>query len=313
MRATAEASLCRSLVWHLGYHLISALVGTLHLGLLVYLWIFWGPTNFLALALALLFFEVFTYATITLYLAERRKVQLLLIGQHYRDRCLSHQLDLQQLGQHLEALSHQLHDVEYRLFERWNQRWAAARLGQISARWFGEDVRSLREWILLAAVDCYVKLVRVDPLAHSPHDLLANVCIYLADLWLKPLDEGGTARGADSARNQMYLHLALEELKLIEDSGTRSPELYQQMAACYHRLDERERQVESYEAALKLDPKRDELRYQLGQLQFDMGHQRKGLEIYAHFRKKGDERAAQLLEHYGAQRLLALNLPFETL
>ncbi len=315
-RERAERDFTKILCWHLVYHVVSWLLGALHLGLLLYLCLFQGPSNFLAIALALFFFEIFAYAVLSFYLSEKRKFQLLSVGRSYWGVCSEHCQNLATpplaIGQHLEALSHQLHDLEFRHFpkrETWS--WALGALEKLGTWWHAEDVRALREWLLLAAVECYVQHIRLEPLALLSHTHLANTSIFLADLWLKPDDRLGEdfplpiAQSSDE-RARVFLQVALEEFILLTESSPPTPELYQQIAACYQRLDDREKQAESYQAVLELDASREDIRLQLGQLYFALGQQRKGLEIYAHFKDLGDSRASSLLQHYGAQRVFSL-------
>lgn len=315
-RAQSETDILNVLRWHLGFHVICAQIGALHLGLLLYLCLFHAPSNFLAIALALFFFEVFAYAVLSFYLGEKRKFQLLHLGRKYHsgccDRCREAAHPPLATGEQLEALSHQLHGLEFRHFPR-SGRWykALGSLERLGAWWHAEDVRALREWLLLAAVECYVQHIRIEPLALMSHTRLATTCIYLADLWLKPVEghnENSSLEDAslDGDRARVFLQVALEEFILLTESSSPTPELYQQIAACYQRLDEREKQAESYERVLELDSTREDIRLQLGQLYFALGYQRKGLEIYAYFKDLGDERAQPLLQHYGAQRVFSL-------
>lgn len=276
-----------------------------------------GPSLLLASLLALLFFQVFAYFVVSFYLSEKRKVQLLHIAQEFRRDCseTSHagSETSRLLGQNLEALSHQLHGLEFRFgLGRGLKNKLGELLERMIAWWSGEDIRSVREWLLLSAAGCHVQRIRLDPLCGEAHASLGSTCVYLADLWMsskvrQPEEEVSSAAQFAAQRAQLFLQVALEEFVLLLESTEPTPELYQQLAACYQRLDNREKQAESYGRVLALDPERADVRLHLGQLHFALGQQRKGLEIYAHFKERGDDRATDLLQHYGAQRILALS------
>lgn len=296
---------------HLIFHLTSWLIAIVTVGTLFALAFFWPPSLILAGGLSLFFFELFAYAILSFYLVEKRKAQLLALGRGFRDQIDQSESESDdragRAGRHLQDLAHQLRDAHWRLISPWS---GFGKLGDLAMRfpawWHAEDTKAMREWLLLAAADCQMKRVRKSPLDIDSHSQLAMICIDLADLWIEPTAKGEKSAIASSKRD-IFLQVALEELIILSEIDTPTPELYQKMASCYCRLGDKERQAENFQLALDLAPERIDLRLQLGQLYFALGYQRKGLQVVAHLKERGDERAEDLLQYYGAQRVFSLD------
>lgn len=312
--AQTRAQLTQILQKHLAFHLISWLLALLTGSTLFSLAFFYPPSLLMAGGLSLFFFELFAYAILSFYLVEKKKAQLIEIGRAYLYRISQNNegdKSTAEIGRRLQDLSHQFHDVHWCLIKE-GKLPALRRLASgLPAWWLNGDVRAMREWLLLAAADCQIKGVCKSPLDLDPHAQLAMTCIDLADLSIEPKETGnGQEPLADNVK--MFLQVALEEFMILTEIGMPTPELYQKMASCHCRLGDREKQAENFQRAIKLDPERSDLRFQLGKLYFALGQQRKGLEVAAYFKEKSDARADALLQHYGAQRVFSLDSTLET-
>lgn len=311
LSAQTQARLIQLMRRHLAFHLVSWLIALITVSVLFSLAFFWPPSLLLAGGLSLFFFELLAYAILSFNLVEQRKAQLVEIGQSFRDQIdqlyRSFPDHAAKSGSQMQDLAHQLHDVHWRLIPQWNRGGYLRDLAmRLSAWWHAVDTRALREWLLLNSAEYQMKGVRTSPLDIDSHAQLAMICIDLADLWI-PRDPKGEECLAKAARVSMFLQVALEELIILSEIAPPTPELYQKMASCHCRLGDKEKQAENFQLALALDPERIDLRLQLGQLYFALGQQRKGLQVVAHLKERGDQRGEDLLQHYGAQRVFSLD------
>jgi tetratricopeptide (TPR) repeat protein len=169
----------------------------------------------------------------------------------------------------------------------------------------------LGEVFFLAAGDEHISLIKKDPTNLSYHASLANCYVMLSHHYREPIKAKpllsfpgifiSTAmqktlldKADDGAKN------ALEELSILQTFAPDELWVHDQLAISYKELKMPEKEIEEYEAILRLCPDDQQASLRLGILYFAEGKNAKGLEIYEQLKNIQPILAEELIEHYGA-------------
>ncbi len=93
---------------------------------------------------------------------------------------------------------------------------------------------------------------------------------------------------------------ALEEFTIIYHYAPDDPWIHMQLAQSYRALSMFEKEIEEYEAILKMSPLDQQVLFRLGMLYFEHGQNAKGLQIYEELKRSNLKKAEQLIVFYGA-------------
>ncbi|MGE3954082.1 MAG: hypothetical protein AB7F31_02650 [Parachlamydiales bacterium] len=174
------------------------------------------------------------------------------------------------------------------------------------------ETLQMRTLLLQAAIDEYIKLVRIEPTHLEVHAALANAYVMLSSLYLDPKkaremgQEETLPRRAygeeERAAYRQAAQMAVEEFKILEAYAPNDPWVYTQLAYCYHDLRETDKEIAAYERILELCPDDLETLFKLGIRYFQRGETAKGLKVYQQLKGERYSRAESLLAFYGASR-----------
>lgn len=286
--------------------------------------------EWMALWMALLFCVSFFFFVLRIYYQAQMPEQL---GQlrdefivscreliDYRDeaRCYL------EIARMLEELAAEAQGLEHFIWPlpRWLES-AFDRLSLWMGSWHWKEVLILREMLLIASIDEYIKLVQSDPINVKVHAHLARAYVGLARLFKNEsrserdhvrvaTPSGNSQEGVVllSRRQQLFkpkflraARCAVEEFKIIRELAPNDPWVHAQLASSYGDLQMRSEEIAQYERLLQICPDDDDSRFRLGMLYFQEAANAQGLKMYQHLVESGYPRAHQLLSFYDAWRI----------
>jgi tetratricopeptide (TPR) repeat protein len=93
---------------------------------------------------------------------------------------------------------------------------------------------------------------------------------------------------------------AIEELRILDAYAPNDPWVHSQLAAVYQDLGMIDKEIQEYEAILKLSPKDHDILFRLGVLYFSQGRNAQALNLYEKLKDLKESKAEELLSYYGA-------------
>jgi tetratricopeptide (TPR) repeat protein len=203
-----------------------------------------------------------------------------------------------------------LHGKEYSFYHPPAQlKPLAPLMSKLSCWCHWDDVHSMREMLLVAAIDEHVKLVRCLPTDMTAHTGLANAYVMLSGLYVDPRSMEGfdderwipQNKYGESvkAKFRQMSERAIEEFKILNDYAPRDPWVHAQLAYSYRDLQMPKEEIKEYETILQLCPDDKEVLMKLGQLYFQQGHNAQGLQIYERLKRANYKKAESLIHYYG--------------
>lgn len=269
-----------------------------------------------ALSLCFLFLTGFSYCVLLFYFQTRKPEQLLLLKEDFLDSCRrlisvppgmsQHHLSI---AEALSRLSQYLHDFEWGFYKvpAFFQ-FSAAFVSRFSAFCYWEDVFTLKQLLLTAAIEEHLKQIRVTPTDLEVHASLAGTYVALSKLYRDPIQKATHPRINRLRKLQSqfeekaidYSRLAMEEFKILSQYASNDPWVHEQMALGYKDLGIPEEEIREVEMLLKLRPQDKEILFRLGSLYFSQGLNAKGLLIYDELKRTYYKKAEDLIASYGS-------------
>ena len=96
-----------------------------------------------------------------------------------------------------------------------------------------------------------------------------------------------------------YMLLAIQELKIVHAYLPNNMWTLEQLAICYSELKDTKREAKVLEKLVQIEPENVELLKNLGTLYFQMGRNKKGLEMYENLSAKSIDLAQEMLTFFG--------------
>jgi hypothetical protein len=275
----------------------------------------------LAIHLSLIFVTFFSYFTLRLYFQTRTTERYLTLKQDFIKACknyLNYQEDVPEhhitLANACCRLAAELHGKEYQVYPlpSWFD-FLSPSIEKLSCWFHWKDVHFVKETLLQASVEEYIKLVRLEPTNLEAHAGLANAYVMLSGLYVDPR----TIEGLDDERwippnkyNEAFkqkfrliAERAIEEFKILSDYAPHDPWVHAQLAYSYRDLQMPMEEIQEYETILKLCPEDKETLFELGKLYFAQGFNAKGLQVYETLKNSNYRKAENLIHFYGSYRL----------
>ncbi|MCH9614618.1 MAG: hypothetical protein SP1CHLAM54_14190 [Chlamydiia bacterium] len=160
---------------------------------------------------------------------------------------------------------------------------------RLSHRLQKEDVRQMKRLLLKMSIHYHIQLIK-----HEPSDIEAHSSLAKSYLVLGRLIENG---------DRLVLR-AIQEYLIIQSYAPNDPWVFAQLATCYQKLGEREKQAAAYETILRLCPRDKEIMFRLGMLYFEMDETAKGLRLYGMLRELNFSKSEELINYYGGEETL---------
>jgi tetratricopeptide (TPR) repeat protein len=293
-------------------------LGCIELALLVFFFAFLTKSSILAFGLGAIFLTFFSYFILRMYFQSQRPEQLKTILHHFLDRIkeiISYQ---EGVPEHHIALagsccrfSESLENKDTVLYTppKWLH-FLAPTLERFSCWWHWQDIHKMREILLSASIEEYIKLVQCEPTNLEVHVLLANAYHLLSRIYMDPRKEVDPSNDpwipvekyspAFESKFQAITQKAIEELKIISEYTPEDPWVHRQLAANYRELKMPEDEIREYETILKFYPQDQDTLFTLGQLYFQQGRNAKGLKIYEELKRSHYKKAEYLIKLYRA-------------
>lgn len=317
---TFHISFARTLRAHLLFHIFFISIGIVELFLSFIFFNFFIAHSLLAFALALFFLTAFSYCILRLYCQTRKPEQLKELKNTFSDACkelLDYQPGISDchiaLAEALCRLSSSLNGKEHslgilpKLFSFFTP-YAEPFSGWI----YGQDVFSIQEMILNAAIREQIQLVKCDATSLDAHTGLANAYILLSQLYMSHLpgreDENEEKRWKPSKLHseeikhkfQINAQRAIEEFKILSIYAPNDPWWHEQLAYSYCDLEMPLEAIAEYELILQFNPRNSEILHKLGVLYFRLGRNAQGLQTYEKLKRSNYKKAEMLIAEYGA-------------
>lgn len=272
-------------------------------------------TFVMAIHLALIFATLFCYFTLRMYIQTHKEEKLLRLQSSFIETSrrlmpfrddVSSQLMIAQVCCQLAA---DLHGEEYRIYPCPSKcLFLSSSLEKLNCWLFWQDVHFIKESLLSACVDVYIKLVRLEPTNLEVHVGLANAYVMLSGLYVDPR----TIEGLDDEAwipphkyNEEFKQKfrstavrAVEEFKILSDYAPHDPWVHMQLAYSYRDLQMPKEEIREYEIILQLCPDDKETLFKLGKLYFEQGQNAQGLKIYESLKRSHSKQAESLIHFY---------------
>lgn len=275
----------------------------------------------LAVHLSLIFVTIFSYFTLRLYFQTKTTERYLSLKQDFIKACKNYLNYQEEVSEHHIIIANaccrlaaDLHGKEYRVYPlpSWFD-FLSPSIEKMSCWCHWKDVHFMKEVLLQASVEEYIKLVRLEPTNLEAHAGLANAYVMLSGLYVDPR----TIEGLDDERwippnkyNEIFkqkfrliAERAIEEFKILSDYAPHDPWVHAQLAYSYRDLQMPQEEIHEYETILKLCPDDKETLFKLGKLYFEQGFNAKGLQVYETLKKSNYRKAENLIHFYGSYRL----------
>jgi tetratricopeptide (TPR) repeat protein len=271
----------------------------------------------LAMSVALCIATLFFYSTLKIYYQTKKMERCLVLKEDFIHSCKAALQYRHAVSEHHNSLAaacaqfaSSLHGKEYSFYHPPAQlKPLAPLMSKLSCWCHWDDVHSMREMLLVAAIDEHVKLVRCLPTDMTAHTGLANAYVMLSGLYVDPRSMEGfdderwipQNKYGESvkAKFRQMSERAIEEFKILNDYAPRDPWVHAQLAYSYRDLQMPKEEIKEYETILQLCPDDKEVLMKLGQLYFQQGHNAQGLQIYERLKRANYKKAESLIHYYG--------------
>lgn len=293
---------------YLLFHLVFISMVLLAFTLFVLFFSFLADSFLLAVAIACFFFTCVMYFVLRLYFQEQKPRKFIAL----RDECLNackQKIPFQNskarhfaIARAAEQASLALNSKElslYKPFRGFN--FLKSPLERLSRAFHWHDVHKMKELFLLASIDEYTSLMKNHPTSFDSHAVMACAYINLANHYAAPLSNKQSASISHELKQKFRLSAqrAVEELTILKEYAPDDPWVHTQLAINFRELKMPEKEIEEYEACVRLCPLDEEMLFTLGTLYFKQGFNAKGLKIYEQLKYINPDKAEALINYYG--------------
>src|SRR5579862_2533272 len=300
------------------FHITFFSLGLLELFAFVLFFSFLTQSAVFAFTLAGLFFTGFAYFVLLFYFQAKKPQQLLDLRNTFIEQCKTalpfeqqeheyHSAQIHALYQLFSAL-HRQEYAFYTLSSSFKTLSLLAKKFSVWTHW--KDVHQFKETILLSIVRHYVHLVQFKPTDLEIHAGLASAFLSLSKLYMDPRKSAphdehlwiSPDYHAQAMQDKFKLSAfrAIEELRILDTYAPNDPWVHSQLAAVYQDLGMIDKEIQEYEAILKLSPKDHDILFRLGILYFSQGRNAQALNLYEKLKSLKESKAEELLSYYGA-------------
>jgi tetratricopeptide (TPR) repeat protein len=300
------------------FHIAFFSIGLLELFAFVLFFSFLTQSAIFAFTIAALFFTGFAYFVLLFYFQAKKPQQLFDLQDSFLEQCNANLPFNQREYEYHTARIHalylllsQFHRQEYSFYtlsEGFKTLSLLAKKFSVWTHW--KDVHQFKEILLKAIVKEYVHLVQLKPTDLEVHAGLATVFVSLTKLYMDPRKTAPEeehlwvspeyhSESMDEKFKSAALR-AIEELRILDAYAPNDPWVHSQLASVYQDLGEVDKEIEEYEAILKLSPKDHEILFRLGALYFSQGRNAPALSLYEKLKELSESKAEELLSYYGA-------------
>lgn len=271
---------------------------------------------FFAFGLAAVLLTFFALLMVRQYYETERAQKIGFLVENFLSQCQNTIRDEDQVEKHIQLassaskLANQIHGREFSYYKppKWLN-FLNPFLEKLSCYLHWKDLHALKELLLIASLEEYLKLVRKDPTSLEVHAALANAYVMLSGLYLDPRKmEGydpeqwippGKYSDAMAEHFKWAAERAIEEFKILKEYAPNDPWVYTQLAYSYRDLKMPLEEMRAYEAIVKLRPSDHESLFKLGVLYFREGENALGLKVYQELKKAHFKKAEMLMSYYG--------------
>ena len=155
-----------------------------------------------------------------------------------------------------------------------------------------KDQSSLQESLMIMGLQEYHEMIKKNPTDLKCHTALANAYFALSRLYSSP---------SLQKKHDAVIKMAIEELKILDDSAPNDPWVHAHLASAYHKTHQKEEEVKEYEILKNLCPEDPHILCKLGKLYFELGLHSKGMRIYDKLKNLSSSEAASLIHFYDMQ------------
>lgn len=279
---------------------------------------FLSQSTLLAFTLAIFFLTIFSYFVLRLYFQAKKPEHLMDLREEYFNQCKAIIHYQEGIPEHHIALASAAQKLATALHEKEYTYWSppfflkslAPTLEKFSCFCYWKDIFCMKELLLNATIEEYLKVVKCEPTNLEVHAALANAYVMLSGLYADPskyqdCDEEKwypSERYSDKmkAKFRKTSERAIEEFKILNDYAPNDPWVHVQLAYSYHDLQMPEEEIREYETMLKLRPNDNETLFKLGMLYFQQGMNAKGLRAYQMLKQTLYKKAESLIKFYGS-------------
>ncbi len=300
------------------FHIAFFTLGLVELFAFVLFFSFLTQSAVFAFTIAGLFFTGFAYFVLLFYFQAKKPQQLIDLKESFIEQCRSilpfDKKDYDYHTAHIHAfylLFSQFHRQEYAFYSLSQSFKTLSLLAKKFSVWtHWKDVHQFKEVILKAIIREYVHLVQIKPTDLEIHAGLATAFLSLTQLYIDPRkktpEEEHLFVSPDYLSEEMNEKFktaafrAIEELRILDTYAPNDPWVHSQLASVYQDLGLTDKEIEEYEAILKLAPKDHEILFRLGVLYFAQGRNAQALNLYEKLKDITESKAEELLSYYGA-------------
>jgi len=298
------------------FHAAFFLLGVAELLALLLFFPFFSQSSVSAFSLAAVFLTGFSYFVLRFYFQVKKPEELLQLRAQFVRSCEEALQDKVDPLKKVSLLSHALYELisylegqEYTYYRLPSYFEALAPLTEKFSLWrHWKDLFQMKEILLQFCIRQQIERVKYQPTDLEAHASLANGYIALYRLYIDPRKLGKSVPYAFILRSYASQEMrkkfqatavrAIEELKILDVYSPSDPWVHAQLAAIYHDLGQRDKEIAAYETLLKISPQDRELAYRLGILYFQQGLTAAGLKIYEQLKKAQDPKAHTLISFY---------------
>lgn len=297
------------------FNLIFISVGFIEFTLLVIFFTFLAKSAILALSLAVVFLTFFSYFILRLYFQTQKPVQFRELKDRYLQACkgvMGHREGSPEqfaaLANACNRLSENLKGREHSYYRMPSQlSFLDKYIAKFSFWTHWSDVHSMRELLLLSAIEENIKCVKDNPMSEETHSVLAESYLTLSTIYINLPDQEEEGDWLSNppvlpALEQKFtfaIKRAMEELKILSDFSPQDPWVHARLARCYHDLKMPQNEIAELEIILELVPDDTETMLKLGTLYFEQGLNARGLCMYEQLRDVDHNKAELLIQSYG--------------
>lgn len=290
------------------------------LGIEIFFFILFFPfllqNSFFAFALAFMVVTFFAFIMFKQYLESEKVEKIKTMVQEFVDKFKTSLNETEPLDESTQIaafcnkLAMQVHNREYSYYQPILKiAFIAPFFEKVSCYLHWKDLHLLKEFLLLASIEEYLKMVRIDPTSLEIHAALANAYVMLSGLYFDPRKTEGYDQEHwippgkyNETMNESFkwaAERAIEEFKILKEYAPNDPWVYTQLAYSYRDLKMPKKEMEAYEAIVKLRPHDYESLFKLGMLYFRQGENALGLKVYQELKKAHFKKSEMLMSHYG--------------
>lgn len=297
----------RHLLFHLGFISLVSIAFVLF----VIFFSFLADTFLLAIAIACFFFTCVMYFVLRLYFQEQKPRQFIALRDECLNACKQKIVSQTAKQRHFaiakaaEQASLALTSKELSLYKPFRGfGFLQTPIERFSRAFHWRDVHKMKEFFLLASIDEYTHLMKNHPTSFDSHAVMACAYINLASHYAAPLSSKRSSSTSLELKQKFRLSAqrAVEELTILKEYAPDDPWVHTQLAINFRELKMTEKEIEAYEACVRLCPSDAEMLFTLGTLYFKKALNAKGLKIYEQLKAIDPEKAEALINHYGASQ-----------